>query len=273
VLDRDIEYLRKVQYRDSSNLQTRANLHVAYRTAPVSVLEFLAGLVPWSVIECALDVGCGPGWFWESAAPAIRLTLSDLSIGMVEEAGDRARGAGIDVAATQTCDAQSLPFEDASFDLVTAFFVLYHLPDPAAGVDELARVVRADGTVLIATNGPGHLAEIADAREAVFGNPGNYEINESFSPARAAALLVDRFDQVRWYRYDDTLRVTSAADVVAFALSSPPGDTASEDEVAALADLVEQRMAEQNGVFSVSKHTGAFVCCGPRRTINQDINM
>jgi SAM-dependent methyltransferase len=50
-----------------------------------------------------------------------------------------------------TVDA--LPVEDASFDVVLCLQVLEHVPDPAAAVRELRRVVRPGGRVLASTHG------------------------------------------------------------------------------------------------------------------------
>lgn len=51
-------------------------------------------------------------------------------------------------------DATALPFPDASFDIVTFFDVLEHIPDDARAVEEALRVVRPGGFVLVTT--PGH---------------------------------------------------------------------------------------------------------------------
>ncbi len=48
---------------------------------------------------------------------------------------------------------ESIPVEDASFDVVLCLQVLEHVPDPAAAVRELRRVVRPGGRVLLSTHG------------------------------------------------------------------------------------------------------------------------
>jgi SAM-dependent methyltransferase len=48
---------------------------------------------------------------------------------------------------------EAIPVEDASFDVVLCIQVLEHVPDPAAAVRELRRVVRPGGRVLASTHG------------------------------------------------------------------------------------------------------------------------
>ncbi len=61
-----------------------------------------------------------------------------------------ARAAGSPVVpAYREADALSLPFEDGSFDAATIGFGLRNLPDYAAGLREMRRVVRPGGRVVI----------------------------------------------------------------------------------------------------------------------------
>lgn len=51
-------------------------------------------------------------------------------------------------------DAQALPMEDASFDLLTMFSLIEHLPDPQRGVTEAVRVLRRHGQLVIQVPNP-----------------------------------------------------------------------------------------------------------------------
>jgi SAM-dependent methyltransferase len=89
-----------------------------------------------------LDVGCGPGGD-VVAIGADRCVGMDASSVM----GAAAVGRGAVVAAG---DALRLPFADGSFGAVRADRVVQHLADPVAAVDEMVRVSRPGGRVVVA---------------------------------------------------------------------------------------------------------------------------
>jgi len=264
-LDSDPDHLRDEQYRDSSNLVRRSDLHVRYRRAPLGVFDWLGTLIPWRPSTAVLDVGCGPGWLWETLAPMlperIRLTLSDLSPGMVDEAVARASACSAFASVDgRESDARSLAFADGSFDVVVSTYALYHVAEPETAVGEIARVVSDEGVVAIVTNGERHLPELEALRVAVFGSDAAWSVNRAFPPRRAAAALVDLLDRVSWHRYHDELLCTDAEDVLSFVLSSPPGNRATPPQVDQLRAMVEREMASSDGVFRVSKDSGALIC-------------
>ncbi len=96
----------------------------------------------------ALEVGVGTGKnipYWPQGR---MMSAVDLVPGMVVRARRRAGKLGWD-ASIEEGDAQALPFPDNSFDAAAATFVFCSVPDPVLGLRELARVVKAGGTVLL----------------------------------------------------------------------------------------------------------------------------
>jgi SAM-dependent methyltransferase len=264
----DQAYLRDVQYRDSSNLAARANLHVKYGRA--DWFPWLASQIDWQAGGEVLEVGCGAGWLWGEAAAVLPsglvLTLTDLSPGMVDEAVARARDTGRYAAVEgKVTDAQRLPFADGSFDVTVSNHMLYHLPEPALGVAELARVVRAEGVSLVATNGRGHLQEIRDLRRELFPDDDTPEETiDAFGIETGEPLLREHYAEVELRRHPDVLRCTDPEDVLAFAMSTPPAEDASPDQARALRAAIDRRFEAGGGVMEINKNVGLFICRAPR---------
>lgn len=98
-----------------------------------------------------LELGPGPGFFSPSIADAAAtglVVLADLQYGMVAMAKARLL-ARANVAVVQA-DATALPFRTGSFDAALVATMLGEVPDRAACGRELARSLRAGGTVTIA---------------------------------------------------------------------------------------------------------------------------
>ena len=90
-----------------------------------------------------LDVATGPGYAAERAATrGAEVVGIDIAEGMLELA--RRRQPQLEF---RRGDAEELPFEDGSFDVVVGGFIISHLPDPERAVAEAVRVLRPHGSV------------------------------------------------------------------------------------------------------------------------------
>jgi len=95
-----------------------------------------------------LEIGCGPGFFSPAIArsvPAGHLMLLDVQASMLEMAAKRLEKYGLANFTTVTGMAESLPFSEGAFDVVLMVTVLGEVPDRAAAVKEVARVLRPGG--------------------------------------------------------------------------------------------------------------------------------
>lgn len=94
-----------------------------------------------------IDVGCGTGAFTEllveRCAPK---EVQGIDPSEAQLSFARARPVG-QIANFQRGDALALPFSKAEFDAAVMALVIFFVPDPAAGIAEMARVVRPGGTV------------------------------------------------------------------------------------------------------------------------------
>ena len=101
----------------------------------------------------AADLGCGPGHLviqLARMAPGLHVTGVDLSDEMLTEAESLGRQSGLDGRILfRKGDAARIPFPDGSLDLVVSTLSLHHWSDPVAVLDEIARVLRPKGAVLV----------------------------------------------------------------------------------------------------------------------------
>ena len=95
-----------------------------------------------------LEVAVGTGLNFDAYPREIRLTGIDLSEQMLEIARTRATDLDRDVELRQG-DAHSLPFADSTFDTVVCTFGLCAIPDIDAALDEMTRVLKPAGKLIL----------------------------------------------------------------------------------------------------------------------------
>ena len=97
-----------------------------------------------------LDVGIGTGLELPMFDSRVRITGIDLSEPMLNIARRRVADRKLSqVEALLVMDAMNLSFPDASFDAAVAPYVLTVVPDPERTLDEIARVVRPGGEIVL----------------------------------------------------------------------------------------------------------------------------
>jgi ubiquinone/menaquinone biosynthesis C-methylase UbiE len=120
-----------------------------------------------------LEIGSGTGYFslnLMQLGTIQELTATDISAGMLKRLATTAEGLGLDVETVRT-EAEELPFEDESFDLVFGHAVLHHIPDLEKAFAEFRRVLRPGGAI------------------AFCGEPSRYGDRLAEVPKRAGAAL------------------------------------------------------------------------------------
>ncbi len=105
--------------------------------------------------QTVLDVGCGSGIATLAAAEALgkdcTVTGTDLSAAMLELAKQKAARKNLPSPPQYIeGDAESLPFEDATFDAAISLYAFRHFPDPLAAAKQIFRVLKPGGQIIIA---------------------------------------------------------------------------------------------------------------------------
>lgn len=261
----DKTYLRDQQYRDSQNLDARAALHRNFSTGQQEwqpwVFDQLALGPGTAVLEC----GCGPGWLWRENAeripPDCHITLTDLSPGMVAEAESAL--AGQPGFRFQTASIDDLPFPDASFDVVVANHMLYHVPDLDKALAEVRRVLKRDGRFFAATNGQNHMHELKELARRFAGEA----VMQKWPPLtfrleNGRDLLAPFFDEVTLTMFADGLAVTAVEPLMAYLRSMALTQTLQTDTMTAETAALEQHIAATiaaQGAYHIQKETGLFM--------------
>ena len=149
-------------------LNTTLSLGVDAWWRKQAVTAAFEGLTPTSATLLTasprvLDVATGTGKLalaLKRRRPAASVTGIDYAEPMLAVARSTAARAGLDVGFEQG-DGTALPFDDASFDLLTIAYGLRNFADPDAGLREFRRVLRTGGRLVI--------LEFPPPREGVFG--------------------------------------------------------------------------------------------------------
>jgi ubiquinone/menaquinone biosynthesis C-methylase UbiE len=111
----------------------------------------VAGRSGWPY-PSSLELGCGTGFFTlnlKLAAVIDECHVTDLSPGMVEVAQRNARSLGFEVEG-RVADAERLPYDDNTFDIVIGHAVLHHIPDVELAFREVLRVLKPGGQFVFA---------------------------------------------------------------------------------------------------------------------------
>ena len=130
---------------DLMNDVLSGGLHRVWKAYAVAVASIQSG-------DRVLDVAGGTGDLARAFATRVgetgRVVLTDINETMLRTGRDRLLDEGR-VLPTAACDAEHLPFADASFDLVTVAFGLRNMTHKEAALAEMARVLRAGGRLLV----------------------------------------------------------------------------------------------------------------------------
>jgi phosphatidylethanolamine/phosphatidyl-N-methylethanolamine N-methyltransferase len=112
------------------------------RHAAIAAAERIAGRI--------LEVGVGTGLSLPHYSKDCRLCGVDISGPMLRKARDRVAELGLSrVEGLWVMDAEHLSFPDESFDVVVAQYVITTVPNPEATLDELARVLKPGGEIVL----------------------------------------------------------------------------------------------------------------------------
>ena len=120
-------------------------LHRVWKHYTVTVAHVQEG-------DCVLDIAGGTGdlsmAFARQVGPQGRVVHTDINEAMLRTGRDRLLDHGL-LLPTLVCDAEQLPFPDASFDVVSVAFGLRNMTHKDAALREMCRVLKPGGKLLV----------------------------------------------------------------------------------------------------------------------------
>jgi ubiquinone/menaquinone biosynthesis C-methylase UbiE len=149
----------------------------------------------------ALDVATGAGHTAAAFAPHVaQVIASDITEEMLREARKLAADKGLANMEAAPADAEALPFQDSSFELVTCRIAAHHFPDVATFLAEAARVLKGGGTFALVDN----IAPDAESTPG-FSSP----------ELRDASLTYNAFEKIRDPSHGRCLGLAEWSEVIA----------------------------------------------------------
>lgn len=250
----------KTQYLNSTNVAARIRLHSEY-----SVNQ--EGWFPWlyrmSEIQDGmniLEIGCGNGALWlenmNHIPPDVHITLSDISDGMLRDA----RNSINDERFSFSCfNAEKIPFEDESFDVVYANHMLFYCENIDLVVKECRRVLKKGGKLICSTYSKRHMKEITELvqefdKDIVLSSDVMYE---RFGLDNGNNILNRYFDSVECIRYEDSIEISDSEPLINYIVSCHGNQNRILiDHYREFRDFVADKV--KNG-FHITKDAGIFM--------------
>ncbi len=240
------------QYATAARLNTRISIHEKYSRNKQPFGEWIVSHYDLQPGERVLELGCGTGSMWQGVPlpEGCRVTLTDLSEGMLETARCNTGHLNAHYAVV---DAMDIPYPMAAFDVVIANMMLYHVPDIPQALKEIRRVLKPGGRFFAATFGENGVVEaVSDMLQLPI------DANKRFTLQNGGEQLGSVFAQVERRDRADTLDVTELDDLIAYLRSM--------QQMTALADVPDAQIREAlsahmtGGVLSLPKEYGLFIC-------------
>lgn len=254
------------QYKTDDNLRRRQGLF-QFVVPPPQPQPELAAAFTWNPEATVLDVGCGNGLWAQTAlgrTPDATVVGIDASPGMARIFKDSVKASAV------AGDITRLPVRDQSADAVLALWMLYHVPDKAAALQEVARVLRPDGFLVAATNSDsdGLLGELyRGAIERVLGRPVDaWGPRLDFTVENGAEILSAQFPVIdswvieTWFEVDGSDPFVSVAESMRDAILMVHPGLDFEVFLVVLEEIADERL--RLGPLRFARRSGFFRASG-----------
>jgi ubiquinone/menaquinone biosynthesis C-methylase UbiE len=256
----DKEYLKNVQYRDPENLNARGKLHDLFNVTSMPWFSWVYTEMALKEGFRVLEIGCGPGNLWKNNLEHLpqntTLILTDLSIGMLKTSQNLLDDSRFQFVCT---DADSISFPDATFDLVLANHMLYHVADLSGTLQGIRRILKPGGRLLAATNGFRHMAEVFDLIHKFEPRFEKITYFLGFNLQNGKEILAQHFSTIQQKKHQCHLKITESEPLVDYIFSMQRLDEIRHGiDPLALTQFLDNEIAK-TGSLKIQKEQGLFI--------------
>ena len=258
------DYLKGNQYKNPNKLESRLNLHQKFSTNLYGFHRWTFDQYNFTHNLSVLEVGCGSGELWLKNRERIptfkRVVLSDNSQGMIESVKKSLSSVLQDKTEFAIFDVQQIPFEDNSFDLIIANHMLYHVPSVSKAISEIYRVLNVGGSFFASTNGRNHMIELDNLMKEFDDFYENIRYDDLNFMLENGLEKVKMFSSYKILRYEDSLKVTNAKDLVSYQISRMENsETLKTEQGQKCLFNFFNTIIEEKGYIEITKDAGIIV--------------
>ena len=215
------------QYSNDNRLKARIQLY-KYCEYKTNFHRWIFDKLDFKNVTSVLDLGCGNGTLWknniEKMPGDISIMLTDISEGMVDAA--RKALSGYDNRFQfKVTDACRTPFHDASFQMIIANHMLYHIDDIERILAEINRLLTDNGFTYASTLSMKNLQQLMDVAVG-FSNKleFNNDIIRGFNLENGNEVLSESFDVTEKFIYRNDLIIKDSESVLLYLASIYEGE-------------------------------------------------
>ena len=250
----------KTQYLNSTNVSARIRLHSEYSSNQEGWFPWLYRMSDIQDGMNILEIGCGNGALWmenmECIPSHVHITLSDISEGMLRDA----RNSINDERFSFSCfNAEKIPFEDESFDVVYANHMLFYCESIDQVIKECRRVLKKGGKLICSTYSRLHMKEITELvqefnQEIMLSSDVLYE---RFGLDNGNDILNRYFESVQCIRYEDSIEINTSEPLINYIVSCHGNQNRILiDHYREFRDFVADKVKDG---FHITKDAGIFI--------------
>jgi ubiquinone/menaquinone biosynthesis C-methylase UbiE len=180
--------------------------------------------------------------------------LSDFSDGMVNEVKEKYQG--YKNVTFEQINIEEIPYPEASFDVVIANMMLYHVPYLEKALSEAVRVLKPGGTFYAATVGENGIYQYLEA--AINDSGFCWNQTQSFTLQNGESRLREYFNKVEMRERIDGLKVTDTNDLLNYIYSMKDIMQVEDQDRQRLYKIFENKK-DSKGIIRIPKECGMFV--------------